>query len=38
MKNLCQKLIILDANVHIDNSVEEHLPAGVENAWITWKA
>ena len=28
----------LDARVHIDISADEHLPAGAEKPWTTWKA
>ena len=28
----------LDANVHLNISADEHLPAGAENPWTTWKA
>ena len=27
----------LDARVHLDISADEHLPAGAENPWTTWK-
>ena len=27
-----------DASVHLDISVDEHLPAGTENPWTTWKS
>ena len=28
----------LDASVHLNISADEHLPAGAENPWTTWKA
>ena len=28
----------LDATVHLNISADEHLPAGAENPWTTWKA
>ena len=28
----------LDASVHLNNSADEHLPAGADYPWTTWKA
>ena len=33
-----ERLEPLDARVHLDISADEHLPAGAENPWTTWKA
>ena len=33
-----QRLEPLDASVHLNISADEHLPAGTENPWTTWKA
>ena len=33
-----ERLEPLDTRVHIDISVDEHLPAGAEKHWTTWKA
>ena len=33
-----ERLEPLDASVHLDISADEHLPAGAENPWTTWKA
>ena len=33
-----ERLEPLDANVHLNISADEHLPAGAENPWTTWKA
>ena len=33
-----ERLEPLDASVHLNISADEHLPAGAENRWTTWKA
>ena len=33
-----ERLEPLDASVHLNISADEHLPAGAENPWTTWKA
>ena len=33
-----ERLEPLDARVHLNISADEHLPAGAENPWTTWKA
>ena len=33
-----ERLEPLDARVHLNISADEHLPAGAENHWTTWKA
>ena len=33
-----ERLEPLDARVHLDISADEHLPAGAEKPWTTWKA
>ena len=33
-----ERLDPLDARVHLNISADEHLPAGAENPWTTWKA
>ena len=33
-----ERLEPLDASVHLNISPDEHLPAGAENPWTTWKA
>ena len=33
-----ERLEPLDARVHLNISADEHLPAGTENTWTTWKA
>ena len=33
-----ERLEPLDASVHLNISPDEHLPAGAENPWATWKA
>ena len=33
-----ERLRSLDASVHLNISADEHLPAGAENPWTTWKA
>ena len=33
-----ERLEPLDACVHLNISADEHLPAGAENPWTTWKA
>ncbi|MEG7525403.1 MAG: hypothetical protein M3H12_20350, partial [Chromatiales bacterium] len=38
MKMWQERLDSLDASVHMNIRTEEHLLAGVKNAWITWKA
>ena len=38
MKIWRERLKPLDASVHLNISADEHLPAGAENPWTTWKA
>ncbi len=33
-----ERLEPLDASVHLNISADEHLPAGAEKPWTTWKA
>jgi len=33
-----ERLDSLDASVHMNIRAEEHVPAGAENAWMTWTA
>ena len=33
-----ERLEPLDANVHLNTSPDDHLPAGADNPWTTWKA
>ena len=34
---MLQLLYQLDVNLHLNISADEHLPAGAENPWTTWK-